>query len=323
MTITRRSTVGAAFAAVALPSALIPSMARAAQPLATAQAPAFFRYRVGDLQVTAINDGVYVRPSEGLVPNAPPGGLQQALADRFLPTDKVTISFTTLVVNTGSKLVLLDTSNGDLGAPTSGTWLANFRAAGFDPANVDAVVISHFHGDHINGLRMKDGTARFPRAEIMVPAMEWAFWTDDAKMAQAPAGLKSTFDNTRRVFGPIANDVTRYEWDKEILPGITAVDAHGHTPGHTAFAITSGAGRLLAMSDTTNDPNIFARNPEWSAIFDQDGPEAIKARRRMLDMAAAERMQVSFYHAPFPATGFIAREGNGYALVPAAWCPEV
>ncbi len=298
-------------------------MARAAQPLATAQAPAFFRYRVGDLQVTAINDGVFVRPSEGLVPNAPPGGLQQVLADRFLPTDKVTISFTTLVVNTGSKLVLLDTGNGDLAAPTSGTWLANFRAAGFDPANVDAVVISHFHGDHINGLRMKDGTARFPRAEIMVPAVEWAFWTDDAKMAQAPAGLRGTFDNTRRVFGPIANDVTRYDWDKEILPGITAVDAHGHTPGHTAFAITSGSGRLLVMSDTTNDPNIFARNPEWSAVFDQDGPEAIKARRRMLDLAAAERMQVSFYHAPFPATGFIAREGNGYALIPATWRPEV
>ena len=319
MTITRRSAVGAALAAVAS----IPSPVQAAQPLATAQAPAFFRYRVGDLQLTAINDGVFVRPSEGLVPNAPPGGLQQALADRFLPTDKVTISFTTLVVNTGSKLVLLDTGNGDLGAPTSGTWLANFRAAGFDPANVDAVVISHFHGDHINGLRMKDGAARFPRAEIMVPAMEWAFWMDDAKMSQAPAGLKGTFDNTRRVFGPIANDVTRYEWDREILPGITAVDAHGHTPGHTAFAIASGPGRLLVMSDTTNDPNIFARHPEWSAIFDQDGPEAIKARRRMLDLAAAERMQVSFYHAPFPATGFIAREGNGYALVPATWRPEV
>ena len=323
MTITRRSAVGAALAAVAAPAASIASIARAAQPLATAQAPGFFRYRVGDLQLTAINDGVFVRPSEGLVPNAPAGGLQQALADRFLPTDKVTISFTTLVINTGSKLVLLDTGNGDSGAPTTGAWLANFRAAGFDPANVDAVVISHFHADHINGLRMKDGTARFPRAEIMVPAMEWAFWTDDAKMAQAPAGLRGTFDNTRRVFGPIASDVTRYEWDREILPGITAVDAHGHTPGHTAFALASGAGRLLVMSDTTNDPNIFARHPEWSAVFDQDGPEAIKARRRMLDLAAAERMQVSFYHAPFPATGFIAREGNGYALIPATWHPEV
>ena len=254
MTVTRRSAIKAGLAAAALPSAILPFTAKAAQPLATAQAPAFFRYRVGDIQVTAINDGVAVRPSEGLVPNAPPGGLQQALADRFLPTDKVTISFTALVVNTGSKLVLLDTGNGDLGAPTSGTWLANFRAAGFDPANVDAVVISHFHGDHINGLRMKDGTARFPRAEIMVPAAEWAFWTDDAKASQAPAGLKGTFDNTSRVFGPMANDVMRYEWNKEIVPGITAVDAHGHTPGHTAFAIASGTGRLLVLSDTTNRP---------------------------------------------------------------------
>ncbi len=317
MTSTRRLVLGAGLAA-----AVIPSL-RAAQPQATTQAPAFFRYRVGDIQVTAINDGVAVRPSEGLVPNAPPGALQQALADRFLPTDKVTISFTTLVLNLGSKLVLLDTGNGDMGAPTTGAWLANFRAAGFDPANVDAVAISHFHGDHINGLRMKDGTARFPRAEIMVPAAEWDFWMNDAKAAQAPAGLKGTFDNARRVFGPMAKDVTRYGWDKEIVPGVTSVDAHGHTPGHTAFAIASGAGRLLVLSDTTNDPNIFARNPDWSAVFDQDGPQARVTRRKMLDLAATEKLQTSFYHAPFPATGHIAREGSGFALIPEVWRPEV
>ena len=318
MTVTRRSTIGAGVAAALLPSAL-----KAGAPMATTQAPGYFRFRVGDMQVTAISDGVAVRPSEGLVPNAPVGAMQQALSRRFLPTDKITISFTTLVVNTGSKLVLIDTGNGDSGAATTGAWLANFRAAGFEPANVDTILISHFHGDHINGFRTKDGQARFPSAEIMVPAQEWAFWMDDAKMAQAPAGLKGTFENTRRVFGPVAKDVARYDWGKEVMPGITSVDANGHTPGHTAFALTSGAGRLLVMSDTTNDPNIFARNPEWSALFDQDGPQAIVTRKKLLDMAATEKMQVSFYHAPFPATGYIVREGNGYDLVPAAWRPDV
>lgn len=291
--------------------------------MATAQAPAFFRYRVGDMQVTAISDGVAARPAEGLIVNAPIADLQKTLAGRFLPTDKITISFTSLVVNTGSKLVLLDTGNGDMGAPTTGSWLANFRAAGFEPANVDTVVISHFHGDHINGLRTKDGQLRFPGAEIMVPEQEWAFWMDDSKAAGLPAGLKGTFDNSRRVFGPIAKDVTRYGWGKEIVPGIMAVDAHGHTPGHTAFALSSGTGRLMVMSDTTNDPNIFARNPEWSALFDQDGPQAVVTRKKLLDMAAADKTQVSFYHAPFPATGHIVREGNGYDLVPAAWRPDV
>ena len=130
---------------------------------------------------------------------------------------------------------------------------------------------------------------------------------------------KPTFDNTRRVFGPVMKDVTRYGWDKEILPGITSIQADGHTPGHTAFAVVSGTGKLLVMSDVTNNTLIFARHPEWSAIFDQDAAQARVTRRRMLDIAATEKMQVSFYHAPFPATGHITREGDGYALQPLMW----
>ena len=153
----------------------------------------------------------------------------------------------------------------------------------------------------------------------MVPAAEWDFWTSDANMAGANAGIKPTFDNTRRVFGPVMKDVTRYGWDKEILPGITSIQADGHTPGHTAFAVVSGTGKLLVMSDVTNNTLIFARHPEWSAIFDQDAAQARVTRRRMLDIAATEKMQVSFYHAPFPATGHITREGDGYALQPLMW----
>lgn len=294
----------------------------AAPPPQAGQAPSFFRYRVGDLQVTAIHDGMAYRGLDGFVPNAPPGAVQKALSDAFLPTDKFPISFTTLVINTGKKLVLIDTGNGDLGAPTSGTWMANFRAAGFDPAQVDTIVFSHFHGDHINGFRRKDGTAVFPNAEIMVPQAEWAFWTSDSEAARAPGGIKPTFENVARVFGPVRANVTTYAWDKEILPGITSIRADGHTPGHTAFAMVSGNAKLMVMSDTTNHTSIFARNPGWSAVFDQDGPQAVITRRRMLDLAATERMQVCFYHAPFPATGFIERAGDGYALVPVMWNPQ-
>ncbi len=320
MAITRRiigSSVGAALAASALPR-----LAGAAQPLATGQAPGFFRYRVGDMQVTAIHDGMAYRGLDGFVPNAPPGAVQQALADLFLPTDRFPISFTTLVVNTGGKLVLIDTGNGDLGAPTSGTWMGNFRAAGFDPANVDTVVFSHFHGDHVNGFRLKDGTAVFPKAEIMVPAAEWEFWTSDDKRASAPDGVRANFDNVRRVFSPIAGQVTRYGWDKEVLPGITSIGAAGHTPGHTCFAIVSGGQKLLVMSDVTNNTSIFARHPDWSAVFDQDAAMARATRHRMLDLAATEKMQVSFYHAPFPATGNIVREADGFRLVPTLWNPQ-
>ena len=191
------------------------------------------------MQVTAIHDGMAFRQLDGFVRNAPLDDVKKALADNFLPTDRFPITFTTLVINTGSKLVLIDTGNGDLGAPTAGTWMTNFRAAGFTPEMVDTVVFSHFHGDHINGLRRKDGTAVFPSAQIMVPEPEWAWWTNENEASRADGNLKPTFDNTKRVFGPVMKDVTTYAWDKEILPGITSVQANGHTPGHTAFAIVS------------------------------------------------------------------------------------
>lgn len=316
MLVSRRTLLAAG--AVAAPAAAL-----AKAPLAGAQQPAAYRYKVGDVEVTAIHDGSFTRGLEGFVKNADLFDVQQAMEDAMLPNDKITISFTTLVVNTGSKLILIDTGNGDSGAPTSGTWMKNFRAAGFDPKDVDQVVISHFHGDHINGLRLKDGTAVFPNAEITVPAVEWAYWMDDAKMAAAPEGLKGNFANVKRVFGPMAKDVKPFDWGKEAAPGLIAVTAPGHTPGHTAFALQSGAGRMMVMSDTTNHPALFVRNPDWAAIFDMDGDMARQTRRKLLDMAASEKTQVAFYHAPFPATGYIAKDGDKFRLAPVQWSAQL
>jgi glyoxylase-like metal-dependent hydrolase (beta-lactamase superfamily II) len=246
------------------------------------------------------------------------------MQEAFLPGDALPITFTTLVLRrNGGGLTLIDTGNGDMGAPTSGHWMRNFRAAGFDPSQVETVVISHFHGDHINGLRLKDGTAVFPKAQVMVPAAEWAYWIDDARMNQAPEAMKGAFQGVRRVFGPIASDVKRYEADKEVVPGLTAIAAPGHTPGHTAYMLSSGSGKLMVMSDITNHPALFVRNPDWAAVFDMDADQARATRRRMLDMAATEKAQVSFYHAPFPATGHIAKDGNGFRFVPVQWSPAV
>ncbi|MGE0419477.1 MAG: MBL fold metallo-hydrolase, partial [Acetobacteraceae bacterium] len=132
-------------------------------------------------------------------------------------------------------------------------------------------------------------------------------------------GMKPAFNNVRRVFGPNAKDINRFQWGKEPVTGITALQADGHTPGHTAFAVSSGNGRLLVMSDTTNNPILFARKPDWTAVFDMDGEKAIATRRKLLDMAATDRLQVSFYHAAFPATGFIAKSGSGFDMVPKAF----
>lgn len=314
--LTRRAAL-AGGAACVVSAACAPAFAKA--PLAGAQMPAAYRYKIGDVEVTAIHDGFFARPLDGFVKNADLFAVQDALAEAGLPTDKLAITFTTLVVNDGRNLTLIDSGNGDMGAPTSGIWMKNFKAAGFDPKDVDAVVISHFHGDHINGLRLKDGTAVFPNAEVRVPEAEWAFWMDDAKMAAAPDGLKGNFANVRRVFGPMAKDVKRYGDGKEAASGLIAISTPGHTPGHTSFALQSGKDKLMVMSDLTNHPALFVRHPDWHAVFDMDGAQAQATRVKMLEMAASEKAPVAFYHAPFPATGEIVKDGGGFRLAPAQW----
>jgi glyoxylase-like metal-dependent hydrolase (beta-lactamase superfamily II) len=292
----------------------------AAAPLQGAQAPGFYRIKVGEIEVTLVHDGAATRPlAEGFVRNAPLADVQKTLAAAFQPSETLTIPYTTAVINNGTKLVMIDAGNGEMGAPGTGRWQANFAAAGYRPEQVDTIILSHFHGDHINGIRAKDGSAFFPNAEIVVPEAEWAFWMDDARMAQAPEGMKPGFQAVRRVFGPIAKDVTAYAGEKELVTGVTAIPAFGHTPGHNAFVVASGNARLLLWSDTTNKPELFVRNPGWHAMFDMEPVQAEATRRRLLDMAAAERMQVAGYHFPFPATGFISREEGGYAFVPVFW----
>ncbi len=324
MNINRRTVLGGgAFAATgAIMGVSGATGAQAAAPAAGKQINGVYRYKVGDFEVTAISDGVGVRKLEdGFIRNVPLAEVQKELAANFLPTDELRITFTTLVVNTGSKLVVIDSGFADNGGPTNGMMGANLAAAGINAANVDIVLISHFHGDHIQGVRKKDSSLVYPNAEIKVPAPEWAFWMDDAKMAAAPEGMKGGFAGVRRVFAPNAKDITQYEWDKEVAPGITAIAAPGHTPGHTGYFIQSGNARLLVASDCTNSPALNLRNPEWKAVFDMDADQAIATRRRIFDMAASERTQVAGYHWPFPSTGYVVKDGARYQLVPVAWSP--
>jgi glyoxylase-like metal-dependent hydrolase (beta-lactamase superfamily II) len=317
MTQLDRRLILAAPALIGVAALPMPVFAQTAAP--AGQAPGFYRYKVGDALVTAVYDGFGSRPLEGFIKNAELPAVQEAMKNAFLPTDKININFTSLVVQTGGKLILLDTGNGEFAAPTAGLWMANFKAAGFDPANVTDIVHTHFHGDHINGTRKKDGTLTFPNAQIHVPSPEWAFWMSDERMAAAPEGMKGAFAGVRRVFGPEKDKVKLYEPGKEVVSGITSVPAYGHTPGHSMLAVSSGNAKFLFVADITNHPALFVRNPDWMAIFDQDGEMARQTRRKVLDMVSADRLQVAFYHAPFPATGHVVKVGNGYDLVPVQW----
>jgi glyoxylase-like metal-dependent hydrolase (beta-lactamase superfamily II) len=324
--VTRRALVagsGLAAVGVALPM-LGARPAAAAAPAAGKQAAGVYRYKIGDYELTALNDGVWNRKiDDKFVRNAPWPEVQKALTDNFLPADTLPIPFTALLVNTGSKLVLIDTGTGGQLAPTAGTLGANLAAAGVDAKAVDIILISHFHPDHINGIKTKEGQVVFPNAEINVAAPEWAHWMDDARMNAAPEAARPAFLNARRIFSDIAKDVKRFEPGKEVAPGITSIAAFGHTPGHTAFAVASGNQSMLVLGDTTNHPWLFVRNPEWQAIFDVDGAMAAETRKKLLDRAAADKMLVQGYHFPFPASGHIARRGSGYDLVPVMWQPAL
>ncbi len=328
MQTTRRNLLMGTAAAAALAtngqlSAISPS--RAAAPPAGKQAPGFYRYRVGDYELTQIVDGSFTVPSlDGFVTNANKAAVNAALEAAYLPKDQLTIIFNPIVVNAGSKLVLIDTGYGAVGPKTAGQLQANMAAAGLDPKAIDVVVISHLHPDHINGLVGADGGLAFPNAEIKMPAPEVAYWMDDRNMSRAPAGqLADFFKNVRRVMGVVSGKVTKYEWDKEVAPGVTAIATVGHTPGHTSFVIGSGSGRLLVQSDVTNHPALFVRNPGWSAVFDIDGPKAIETRRKFYDMAVAEKALIAGFHYPFPSLGHVEKDGTGYRLVPIAWNPSI
>jgi glyoxylase-like metal-dependent hydrolase (beta-lactamase superfamily II) len=185
------------------------------------------------------------------------------------------------------------------------------------------VIISHFHGDHINGLLNADNTPAFPNAEVTVPEPEWAFWMDDAKMNSAPEGLKGNFANARRVFGPLAAKVTKYGDKKELVPGITSTFTHGHTPGHSSHIISSGSDSVLVQADVSNHPALFVRNPGWHAVFDMDAAMAEAGRRKLYDQLAADRMRMQGFHFPFPAVGYIEKDGSGYRYTAAPWSPVV
>lgn len=296
--------------------------ALAATPSQSKQAPAYYRYRIGVYELTALYDGIWYRPiGDKFILNASFSNVESALSDAFMPRDKLATPFTTLIINTGKKLILIDTGTGGQISPTAGMVVHNLAAAGIFPRDVDQIIISHFHPDHINGIKDKDNQLIYPNAEIMVPAPEWDFWMDDANMNAAPAGMKETFLNQRRIFSDIAKTVTHYQPGKEVAPGILTVAAPGHTPGHTAFAIYSGRDALLVLSDTAQHPAVFARHPTWEAAFDVDGKETVATRKRLFDRAAADRMLVTGYHFPFPACGHLIRTAAGYEHVPIEWQP--
>lgn len=320
----RTALVAAATAAVATLAPQSVRNVRAAAP-AGGGGTGVYRYKLGDFEIIQLMDGARTFPvPDGFVANVSKDEAIKAAAAAYMPDGKITIPFSPMIVNTGSKLVLIDTGNG-LGAFAGskgvvGQARGNMEAAGIDPKQIDIVLISHFHGDHIGGLKNADGSLAFPNAEIKVPAIEAAFWADESNAAKANGFNKAQFPNVKKMMDGLK--VTPYDADKEIAPGITSVFTPGHTPGHMSFAVASGAKRIMVQTDVTNIPSLFLRNPDWNVSFDNDAALAVTTRHKFYDMAAAEKMIVVGYHFPYPCVGYVEKDGKGYRLVPVAWDPN-
>ena len=281
--------------------------------------PGFRRMKVGDVEVVSLIDGIARRPlGEEFVKNAPLAEVRALLASQGLATDYIDVPFTPFLVIAGGRKILMDTGLGDFGGPNAGKLLDHLRAAGIQPGEIDTVLISHYHGDHINGLRNKAGVFNFPNAKVMVPTVEHAFWMDDARMAAAPQGMKGAFENVRRTFATMPSEMlVPYAAGVEIAPGIKTLAAYGHTPGHTLFELVSAGKTFYYIADLTNVPALFARNPDWAVTFDMDPEAARKTRREMFARITASNALVGGFHFPFPAFGNMVASGNGYAFQPA------
>jgi glyoxylase-like metal-dependent hydrolase (beta-lactamase superfamily II) len=284
-------------------------------------APPVFRYKIGSFEVMPILDGIRSFPlPPTFVANADIEDVQTALSEAMRPEGIIENPFTPTLIRTSDKLVLIDTGNGPQdGASPVGHLVENMRQTGMPPEQVDLVIISHFHPDHIAGLKTADGEAMFPNAEVAVPEREMAFWLDEAKESRAAEGRRPNFALARRMFGDDVLSVRTYDDGDEITPGITAVAAYGHSPGHMAFRIESDAQQLLLLSDAAHLPFLFVRNPDWALMFDMDPETARESRRRLLEEAATDHVLVAGYHWGFPNVGHIRRTGDGYELVRMPW----
>jgi glyoxylase-like metal-dependent hydrolase (beta-lactamase superfamily II) len=280
----------------------------------------FRRMKLGAMEIIALNDGALRRPlGEEFVRNAPLEQVKALLASQNLPTDYVDIPFTPFLVVSGNTKFLIDTGFADNGPPTTGRLREHLAAAGYRPEDIDHVILSHFHGDHINGLRAKDGSLIYPRARVHVPAPEHAFWMDDARMNAAPPAMQGAFQAVRRALGGLpAEQLVKFEPGAELAPGISSAAAFGHTPGMSVFTVRSEGQSFMYVADVTNVPSLFARSPEWAVTFDMDAEMARQTRRRIFDQVVKEKMLVGGFHFPFPAIGTLETAGNGYAFKPMA-----
>lgn len=306
------------FARAALAAALAFGLAaaHAEAPLAKSQAPGWYRMKLGSFEVTALSDGTVNLPVDKLLTNIQPQTLTSLLARSYLKAP-VETSFNGYLVNTGSKLVLIDTGAAGLFGPTLGKLVANLKASGYQPEQVDEIYITHMHPDHVGGL-MADGKAAFPNAVVRADTREGDYWLSAANMEKAPADAKGFFQGAMAALKPYqdAGKLKPFDGETELVPGVRAVPARGHTPGHTIYVVESQGERLVLWGDLMHVAAVQFAMPQTTIQFDVDSKAAMPQRQKNFADAAKKGYYVGVAHVSFPGIGKLRADGKGYDWIP-------
>ncbi|MGX7704335.1 MBL fold metallo-hydrolase [Methylobacterium sp. Gmos1] len=279
--------------------------------------PGVLPWTLGDRVVVALNDGHLVA-SLGLVQGIPADEAAGLQAQAFRSVEAPRISVNAFLVLGGPAPVLVDAGMGAGGPASLGQLPKALEACGVAPGDIGTVLVTHLHSDHVGGLTGPDGSPLYPNAEVVIPEEEAAYWLADGAEARAPEGAKAGFRRAQALVATYGDRIRR-AGEGEVLPGIEAILAPGHTPGHTAYRIQSGESSLLIWGDVVHLPAIQFVRPEAGVSFDVDGAIAAATRKRILDQAAADRLLVAGMHLEFPALGSVRRDGAGFAWVPEQW----
>jgi glyoxylase-like metal-dependent hydrolase (beta-lactamase superfamily II) len=315
LSMTRRTLFITTASALAAPAILArTSVAQTmAEPMKTA--PKTNSFKIGSFAVTVISDGFRIaeKPEETFGINQSKDDVAALLTANFLPTDKLVNGFSPVLIDTGSDLILFDTGMGEGGREWgAGQTRAGIEAAGYSADKVSVVVLTHMHGDHIGGL-MEGGEPAFANARYVAGEVEYDFWKDPARVGTpAENGHNGVLKNV----APLAEKTTFIKGGAEVVPGIIAVEAFGHSPGHMVFHVQSDEKQLVLTADTANHYVLSLQRPDWEVRFDMDKAKAAAARKSIFDMIASDRLPFVGYHVPFPAVGFVEKHEQGYRFVP-------
>ncbi|WP_100965442.1 MBL fold metallo-hydrolase [Bosea sp. FBZP-16] len=305
-------------AAALAAGAALPGGALAKAPLANSQVPYYYRFGLGQAEVTVVSDGPLPLGDPGSsflgLPKEQVYGL---LETNFLAKDNVVLEQNIPIVNFGDRLVMFDTGMGFSKAfgPTTGRLLKSMQEAGIDPASIDAIVCSHAHIDHTGGICSAEGKPNFPNAQIYISQVDHDYWLDDARLGTP---FKAFGDHARANLRPVRDRIVFFKDGQEFLPGITAISAPGHSPGHTIFNVSSGGKSFVFLGDLTHHPILLTENPRVEFAYDWDPKMSVQSRVKLLTMLAEQKTPVMSYHFAWPGFGNLAKAGDGFRYYPAA-----